>query len=187
MAALLAIPEILFAEQVDLYYFEVPESIPAPRLGALETGPSSPDGPVWGCTDRFMTKDGKPFMPVMAEFHFSRYPAEEWEEELEKIKAGGVDVVSTYVFWIHHEEEEGVFNFSGQRDLRRFVALCGKHDLHVWLRIGPWCHGEVRNGGFPDWLRKPFGVGENGHLGWREVSRSPRLVCLDPAYCLVPG
>ena len=22
------------------------------------------------------------------------------------------------------------------------------------LRIGPWCHGEVRNGGFPNWLQK---------------------------------
>jgi hypothetical protein len=27
-----------------------------------------------------------------------------------------------------------------------------RNDLYVWLRIGPWGHGEVRNGGFPDWL-----------------------------------
>ncbi len=25
---------------------------------------------------------------------------------------------------------------------------------NVLLRIGPWCHGEVRNGGFPNWLQK---------------------------------
>lgn len=24
--------------------------------------------------------------------------------------------------------------------------------MKVWLRIGPWAHGECRNGGFPDWL-----------------------------------
>jgi hypothetical protein len=27
-----------------------------------------------------------------------------------------------------------------------------RNDLYVWWRIGPWGHGEVRNGGFPDWL-----------------------------------
>ena len=26
--------------------------------------------------------------------------------------------------------------------------------MYVLVRIGPWCHGEVRNGGFPDWLLK---------------------------------
>ena len=64
----------------------------------------------------------------------------------------GVDVVSAYTIWIHHEEEEGVFDFSGQRDLRAFLALIQKCGLKCFLRIGPWVHGEVRNGGFPDWL-----------------------------------
>ncbi len=27
-----------------------------------------------------------------------------------------------------------------------------KHGLYVYARLGPWCHGEVRNGGLPDWL-----------------------------------
>ncbi len=26
--------------------------------------------------------------------------------------------------------------------------------LDVVLRIGPWCHGEARNGGFPDWVQQ---------------------------------
>ena len=26
--------------------------------------------------------------------------------------------------------------------------------MYVWLRLGPWDHGEARNGGFPDWLTK---------------------------------
>ena len=150
---------------VDLYRFEVPDTIPSVHPSVLHIGPSCPSGPVWGCTDRYMTMDGDPVMPVMAEFHFSRYPAEAWDEELAKIKAGGVDVISTYLFWNHHEEEEGVFDFSGRRDIRRFVELCAKHDLYVWLRIGPWCHGEARNGGFPDWLRDVFDIAENGHMG----------------------
>jgi hypothetical protein len=40
----------------------------------------------------------------MGEFHYSRYPESEWESEILKMKAGGVQIVSTYVIWIHHEE-----------------------------------------------------------------------------------
>lgn len=105
-------------------------------------------------TEKYLEKDKKPFFPMMGEFHFSRYPEEFWEEEICKMKAGGIDIVSTYVIWIHHEEEEGVFDFSGQRNLRRFLELCKKWNMKVFLRIGPWSHGEVRNGGFPDWLVK---------------------------------
>lgn len=97
-------------------------------------------------------RDGKPWFPVMGEMHYTRYREDLWEESLRKIKAGGVNIVSTYVIWIHHEEEQGVFDFSGCRNVRRFVELGGKVGLKVFLRLGPWIHGEVRNGGFPDWL-----------------------------------
>ena len=100
----------------------------------------------------YLLKDNKPWFPVMGEFHYSRYREDLWEESLRKMKAGGVTVVATYAFWIHHEEEEGVYVFSGCRNVGKFLSICKKLDLPVFLRIGPWCHGEVRNGGFPDWL-----------------------------------
>lgn len=100
----------------------------------------------------YLTRDGKPWFPVMGEMHYTRYRDDLWEESLRKIKAGGVTIVSTYQIWIHHEEEKGVFDFSGCRNLRKFVELCGKVGLKVFLRLGPWVHGEVRNGGFPDWV-----------------------------------
>ena len=65
------------------------------------------------------------------------------------MKAGGVTMVSTYLFWIHHEEREGELRFSGRLDVRRFVLCCRRAGLDVVLRIGPWAHGECRNGGFP--------------------------------------
>lgn len=75
------------------------------------------------------------------------------------MKMGGINIVSTYVFWIHHEEQEGVFRFDGNRNLRKFVEVCKKHGMYVIVRIGPFDHGEVRNGGLPDWLYgKPFEV-----------------------------
>ncbi|TMR37447.1 beta-galactosidase, partial [Nonomuraea zeae] len=63
-----------------------------------------------------------------------------------------VGVVAAYVFWNLHEEQRGTFDWSGDRDLRRFVATCAELGLDVVVRIGPWGHGESRNGGFPDWV-----------------------------------
>ncbi len=121
---------------------------------------SDAQGNTLSVTNKFIAFNGKPIFPVMGEFHYARYRSEDWERELAKMKAGGVSVVATYVFWIHHEEEEGVWDFSGRRNLRRFVELCQKNGLSVLLRIGPWCHGECRNGGSPDWiaLQKDFPI-----------------------------
>lgn len=111
-----------------------------------------PDGGTLGATNRFLTRDGSPWIPIAGEMHYSRIAAERWDTELAKMAAAGIDVVSTYVFWNHHEEREGEWDFSGNRNVRRFVELCARHGLHVIVRLGPFCHGEVRNGGLPDWL-----------------------------------
>lgn len=106
----------------------------------------------FGNTTQYITYQGKPWFPVMGEMHYSRYREDLWEESLYKMKAAGVEIVSSYVIWIHHEEIEGKFDFSGCRDLRRFLECCQKVGIKMFLRIGPWVHGECRNGGFPDWL-----------------------------------
>ena len=112
----------------------------------------APDGSTVSVDSASLLLNGQPWAAVMGEFHFTRYPASGWREELLKMKAGGITIVSTYVFWIHHEEIEGQWNWSGDRDLREFVKIAGDLGLKVIVRCGPWCHGEVRNGGFPDWL-----------------------------------
>ncbi len=128
-------------------------AVPAsPETGYLHLGGTSSTGHSLQVNSQYLVLDNQPWLPVMGEFHFSRYPEAQWEEEILKMQAAGVTIVSTYIFWIHHEEIEGQFDWSGQRDLRRFVQLCAKHNMYVWLRIGPWAHGEVRNGGFPDWI-----------------------------------
>ena len=107
----------------------------------------------YGFTKKYLTKDEKPWFPVMGEIHFSRYRADLWEESLSKMKAGGLSIASVYVIWIHHEEEEGKFDFTGNRNLRGFLEAAKKVGISVFLRVGPWVHGEARNGGFPDWLQ----------------------------------
>jgi hypothetical protein len=114
----------------------------------------SPDGTTLTLDGSSLLLNGKPWTPVMGEFHFARYPENEWREELLKMKAGGIDIVSTYVFWIYHEEIEGQFDWSGSRNQRHFIQTCQEVGLKVFVRCGPWDHGEVRNGGFPDWLLK---------------------------------
>ena len=101
---------------------------------------------------RSLIIDGPRVLPIMGEIHYSRIPADEWQAEVGKIKAGGVTMIACYVFWNHIEEQEGRFDWSGQRDLRTFLEICKAADIPVVLRVGPFCHGEVRCGGIPDWV-----------------------------------
>jgi hypothetical protein len=140
---------------------------PLPRTGHLRMGGSNPDGLEIGANSQFLTLGGQPWFPRMGEFHFSRYPRASWREELLKMKAGGITVCATYIFWNYHEETKGRFLWHDNRDLRAFVELCGQVGLWSYPRIGPWAHGEARSGGFPDWL-----LGECGSM----------LRCDDPLY-----
>ncbi|MGA1236751.1 MAG: beta-galactosidase [Limisphaerales bacterium] len=120
-------------------------------LGLGET--NAPGGHSLGADSLSLYRDGERWMPVMGEFHYARYPREEWRDALLKMKAGGIQVVASYVFWIHHEEVRGEYDWSGRRSLREFLELCREVDLLAVVRMGPWCHGEARNGGFPEWLK----------------------------------
>lgn len=120
---------------------------------------NNPKGDQIGFTNYYMTINQKPFYGISGEFHFSRCHESRWEDEIIKMKMCKINIIATYIFWIHHEEEEGVFDFGGCRNLRKFIELCGKHGIYVIIRIGPFDHGEVRNGGLPDWMYgKPFEV-----------------------------
>lgn len=108
----------------------------------------------------------------MGEIHYSRVKREDWKSELYKMKAGNVSVISTYVIWIHHEEIEKEYDFSGNRNLHEFVKAIKETGLKMILRIGPWSHAEVRNGGFPDWLlKKEYEPRTNDYRYFEEVRR----------------
>ncbi|TFW32260.1 glycoside hydrolase family 35 [Massilia horti] len=133
----------------------VDASSPAPAAleNTLKLGTTvSTTGHAIGVNSRYLTRDGKPWLPVMGEYHYSRAPAQQWEAELRKMKAAGVDIVATYIMWNHHECEAGRFDWRGNRDLRRFVELARRAGLDVMVRVGPWVHAEVRFGGIPDWV-----------------------------------
>ena len=87
---------------------------------------TSPDGREISFTNYAMMMDGQPFFGVSGEMHYCRVSPDQWEDAILKMKAGGINIVSTYVFWIIHEEEEGIFRFDGCRDGRRFLEICEK-------------------------------------------------------------
>ncbi len=110
----------------------------------------------------YMEYNGEPYYAISGEMHFSRIEERFWEDEIIKMKMAGITMISTYLFWIHHEEEKGVFDWSGNKNIRKFTQLCKKHNIFLILRIGPFSHGECRNGGFPDWMfGAPYDVRSN--------------------------
>jgi beta-galactosidase len=67
------------------------EAYVEPGASSFQTGSATrADGRVLRLNERYLTMDGKPWLPVMGEFHYSRVPAAEWEEEILKMKAAGV-------------------------------------------------------------------------------------------------
>lgn len=128
------------------------KNIESTKLQYFKMGHSGPKNNKIRVNNLYWEENGVPKLPVMGEFHYNRMDERYWRESLMKMKASGVNIVSTYILWILHEEFEGRQNWSGRNNLHRFVELCGELGLKVHLRIGPYCNAEIRNGGFPDWM-----------------------------------
>ncbi len=136
-----------------MYSFENRQPFPL-KENYMNMGGTNPSGDTIYLNNLYLTKNGKPFTPVMGEMHIGRCPREYWEDRILKIKACGVNIIASYVFWINHEFNEGEFDFEGENDISYFIRLCQKHDMYFCLRFGPWVNAEYRNGGIPDWLFK---------------------------------
>ncbi|MFJ4685528.1 beta-galactosidase [Streptomyces sp. NPDC088789] len=121
-------------------------------------------GVVYGVTRNGWSRDGRAWYPVSGEFHYVRYPAHRWESELGKMRAAGVDIVATYVFWNHHEQRQGTWDWTGRRDLRAFVQAARRQGLLVWLRVGPYVNAEAENGGIPSFALPGSRTNDAGYL-----------------------
>ena len=134
-----------------------PYTITLQKLPAAQPIPNippstSPAGATLAMDTLSLRINGAPILPVAGEMHPSRVPAASWRSDLLRMRAGGLTVVSAYVFWLHVEEIQGAADWSGNRNLTQFLLLAREVGLMVALRAGPWCHGEARNGGIPDWV-----------------------------------
>lgn len=96
--------------------------------------------------------NGKREILIGGEFHYFRTPASLWEDRLKKIKQAGCNLITTYIPWNFHEEEEGKLVWTGDKDLPGFLRLCQKYELFVIIKPGPYICAEWDFGGFPHWL-----------------------------------
>ena len=98
--------------------------------------------------------DGQPFEIHSGSMHYPRVPRAEWRDRMRKMRAMGLNTLTTYVFWNVHETSPGHFDFSGQNDLGEYLREAQEEGLHIILRPGPYVCAEWEFGGFPAWLLK---------------------------------
>ena len=114
--------------------------------------------------------DGKPFRILSGSFHYFRTHPAQWQQRLLKMKAAGLNTVSTYVPWNMHEEKEGKFEFEGLWNIVSFIKAVEAAGLKLIVRPGPYISSEWEFGGLPSWL-----LGRKG----MKVRSSKDQRCLD--------
>ncbi|WP_395293086.1 beta-galactosidase family protein [Kitasatospora hibisci] len=117
--------------------------------------------------DSGFRRDGTPHRIISGAVHYFRIHPDLWDDRLRRLRAMGANTVDTYVPWNFHELPSGEKDFTGWRDLGRFLRLARANDLDVILRPGPYICAEWEFGGFPARLLTVDGL---------------RLRCAEPAY-----
>ncbi|XP_024518549.1 beta-galactosidase 8 isoform X1 [Selaginella moellendorffii] len=102
--------------------------------------------------------NGQHRMLISASIHYPRAAPQMWSQLISNAKAGGIDVIETYVFWDGHQPTRDTYNFEGRFDLVSFVKLVHEAGLYANLRIGPYVCAEWNLGGFPVWLKDVPGI-----------------------------
>lgn len=138
-------------------------STPAPATPIAPMGnATSPGGDVITFDSVSLLENGRRWIPLMGEYQFSRSDPAKWDDDIRLAREGGLDTIGTYVFWIHHQEQSPnvttQWDWSGAKSLRTFVQKVQAAGMKLFMRLGPWAHGECRNGGTPDWVLNIPGI-----------------------------
>ena len=102
--------------------------------------------------------DGKRTYIWSGEFHYWRLPnVTMWRDVLQKLKAEGYNAVSIYFDWQYHSPKQGVYDFTGVRDVDQLLDIAQEVGLYVIARPGPYVNAETNAGGYPLWLTNVAG------------------------------
>lgn len=97
--------------------------------------------------------DGKRVYVRSGAFHYFRTPGVELAlDRFRKMKAAGYNTVDIYFNWNYHSPSEGVYDFTGIKDVRKILQAAKDTGLFVIARPGPFINAEVNAGGLPFWL-----------------------------------
>ena len=110
--------------------------------------------------DKALWINGKKELIVSGEVHYYRLEKSEWQDRITKLKESGCNAVASYIPWICHEEEEGLFDLTGWErenlDVVGFIDLCAQNDLYFIARPGPFIMAEMKNEGIPYWVEEKY-------------------------------
>lgn len=125
----------------------VPESV------QREAVPHAPaPAPALSYADRKLFRNGNPHRIIAGAIHYFRVHPDQWQDRIDRLAAMGVNTLDTYVAWNFHQPySDAAPDFSGWRDLARFITMAGEAGLDVIVRPGPYICAEWDNGGFPSW------------------------------------
>lgn len=86
---------------------------------------------------------------VSGAVHYWRHAEKDWPRVLDAVVALGVPMVETYIPWSVHETAAGRCDFTGQRDVARFLQMAAARGLLCIVRPGPHINAELPEFGFP--------------------------------------
>lgn len=98
--------------------------------------------------------DGRRLWIVGGSIHYARVPRELWADRIAAARDAGLNTIETPIQWSLHEPRPGVFEFTGDKDIRHFVELIRDAGMYCMLRPGPYIGSGWDLGGLPSWLRK---------------------------------
>jgi beta-galactosidase len=136
--------------------------------------------------------DEKPFVMMAGELHPARIPAEYWEHRIQMVKAMGFNTISAYLFWNYYEVTQGQFDFATEnRNLEKFLHLCQKNEMWVFLRPGPYVNAFWDLGGIPPYLLQYDDIKLRNSSDRRYMEAAERyiakLASIIKPYCLNEG
>ncbi len=110
--------------------------------------------------------DGRRVFIKSGAFHYFRTPGEETaRDRFTKMKAAGYNAVDIYFNWNYHSKNEGEYDFSGVKDVRKVLKAAKESGLFVIARPGPFINAEVNAGGLPFWLLRKKDVIPRNRIG----------------------
>jgi len=126
-------------------------TLAASALG--QSAPTTAQAPhTFGWKGEHFLLDGKPFLIISGDMHYPRVPRQYWRDRMRKMKAMGLNTLTTYLFWNLHEPKPGQFDFTGNLDIAAYVRIAQEEGLWVIVRPGPYVCSEWDFGGLPPWL-----------------------------------
>ncbi|WP_339314542.1 beta-galactosidase [Paenibacillus sp. FSL R10-2734] len=106
--------------------------------------------------DQKITINGQDTILFGGELHYFRVPKKDWKARIRSIKEAGGNLVSTYIPWMFHEQEEGDIDLNGrtfpEKDIQHFLDLIKEEGMYCLVRPGPYVMAEIIDHGVPHWF-----------------------------------